>query len=128
MLKRIYVGNLPYSAYDDDVRALFEAYGEVHSVDLIIDRQTGHPRGFGFVEMDESTADEAIENLNNAEFQGRRLRVNEARPKQDRGPRGPEGDRGGFGGGGDRFGNRGRGQGDRRRGGGGGGGRREDYW
>lgn len=86
MSKRIYVGNLPFSATDDEVRELFAEYGTVESVNLIIDRETGRPRGFGFVEMS-SGADEAISNLHQTSMGGRSLNVNEARPRQDRAPR-----------------------------------------
>ena len=84
MSKNIYVGNLPWSATEQDVRAAFEAYGEVASVNLIEDRETGRPRGFGFVEMDDSGADEAIRNLDGKDFGGRTLKVNEARPRAPR--------------------------------------------
>ena len=83
MSKRIYVGNLPFSASDDEIRSLFGEYGEVESVTLITDRETGRPRGFGFVEMS-SGADEAIQTLNQKEMDGRSLTVNEARPRQER--------------------------------------------
>ena len=86
MSKRIYVGNLPFSASDHDVRELFEEYGTVDSVHLITDRETGRPRGFGFVEMSEG-ADEAIEALNQSQMSGRSLTVNEARPREPRPPR-----------------------------------------
>lgn len=86
MAKRIYVGNLPFSASSEEVRALFEAYGAVTSVNLITDRDTGRPRGFGFVEMEDG-ADEAIEALHNNNMDGRTLTVNEARPRVERGPR-----------------------------------------
>ena len=86
MPKRIYVGNLPFSASDHDVRELFEEYGTVDSVHLITDRETGRPRGFGFVEMSEG-ADEAIEALNQSQMSGRSLTVNEARPREARPPR-----------------------------------------
>ena len=92
--KRIYVGNLPFSASDDEVRRLFSEYGEVVSVNLITDRDTGRPRGFGFVEMS-SGADEAIEALNQQDMGGRSLNVNEARPRNE--------NRGGGGGGGRRW-------------------------
>ena len=85
MSKRIYVGNLPFSASEDDVRALFAAHGEVISVALITDRETGRPRGFGFVEMDDAGATKAIETLDQTDMQGRNLTVNEARPQQNRG-------------------------------------------
>lgn len=84
--KRIYVGNLPYSATDDQVRDLFSEFGSVESVHLVTDRDTGRPRGFGFVEMSDG-ADEAIQSLNQREMGGRSLNVNEARPRRDQGPR-----------------------------------------
>ena len=87
MPKRIYVGNLPFSASDEEVRALFEAYGEVASVHLVTDRETGRPRGFGFVEMN-TGADEAINALHQTEMGGRSLNVNEARPRQGQPRRG----------------------------------------
>lgn len=87
MSKRIYVGNLPFSANEDQLRDLFSEYGEVISVSLVSDRQTGQPRGFGFVEMDDSAADKAVSGLDQKPFGGRTLRVNEARPREDRPPR-----------------------------------------
>ncbi len=87
MSKNIYVGNLPWSATEDEVRAAFEAYGEVSSVKLIEDRETGRPRGFGFVEMEDAGALEAIENLDGKDFGGRALKVNEAKPRPERRPR-----------------------------------------
>jgi RNA recognition motif-containing protein len=91
-MKRIYVGNLPFQATEDEVRDLFGNHGAVQSVSLINDRETGRPRGFGFVEMDDSEADAAIAALDGVEFGGRNLRVNEARPREDRsGRRGPRG-------------------------------------
>lgn len=84
-MTRIYVGNLPFSATPDEVRALFEQHGSVENVDLIHDRETGRPRGFGFVEMEESEAQEAIQALDGTEMGGRNLRVNEARPREPRG-------------------------------------------
>jgi len=78
MKKRIYVGNLPFSWGEEEVRELFSAYGEVYKVDLINDRATGRPRGFGFVEMDADNADAAIGALNGQEHGGRVLRVNES--------------------------------------------------
>ncbi len=81
MVKTIYVGNLPFRAYEEEIRELFAQYGEVHSVNLITDRETGRPRGFGFVEMDSDCAIAAIEGLNGTEFGGRTLRVNEARER-----------------------------------------------
>ena len=135
MGKKIYVGNLPFSATEDEIRALFERHGAVTSVSLINDRETGRPRGFGFVEMEEAGADAAITSLDGKDFGGRSLRVNEA---QDRraggggggggGPRGggyggggggggPRGGGGGYGGGGGSGGGSGGGGGGGRRGG-----------
>lgn len=82
MAKRIYVGNLPFSTSEDEVRRLFEAYGTVHEVDLITDRETGRPRGFGFVEMEDEGANEAIGALNGTELGGRTLRVSEAKERR----------------------------------------------
>ena len=97
-MKKIYVGNLSFGATEHDIRALFEAHGEVESVSIITDRDTGQSRGFGFVEMtDNSEADAAIAALNGADHDGRTLNVNEARPKADRGG-GGGGGRGGGGG------------------------------
>lgn len=87
MTKSLYVGNLPWSATEDDVRDLFAPYGEVSSVKLVSDRETGRARGFGFVEMEEPGASAAIEALDNASFGGRTLRVNEAKPRAPRPPR-----------------------------------------
>lgn len=95
-MKRIYVGNLPFSATEDEVRALFGQHGTVNAVNLISDRETGRPRGFGFVEMEEDGADSAISALNGMMMGGRSLKVNEARPRESR----PRGGGGGFGGGG----------------------------
>jgi RNA recognition motif-containing protein len=95
MSKRIYVGNLPFSATEADVRELFEAHGPVHSVSLVEDRDTGRPRGFGFVEMDDANADAAISALDGQDMGGRPLKINEARPRERSG-----GGRGGYGGGG----------------------------
>jgi RNA recognition motif-containing protein len=82
MSKKLYVGNLPFNATEDEVRTAFEAYGTVHEVSLISDRQTGRPRGFGFVEMDEEGAKAAIEGLDSKDFGGRTINVNEARERQ----------------------------------------------
>jgi len=85
----IYVGNLPHSATEDSLRSLFGEHGAVNSVRVITDKFTGAPRGFAFVEMggrDEANA--AIAALNGAEFEGNRLRVNEARPREQRPERG----------------------------------------
>ena len=84
-MKRIYIGNLPFTANEDEVRQLFEAHGSVHSVDLIADRETGRPRGFGFVEMEDDQAGAAITALDGTDFGGRSLRVNEARPRREGG-------------------------------------------
>lgn len=83
MSKKIYVGNLPFSATDNEVRELFAQFGSVESVSLVTDRETGRPRGFGFVEMS-SGADEAIQALHQSELGGRTLNVNEARPRENR--------------------------------------------
>lgn len=98
MSKKIYVGNLPFSATEDEVRRMFSEFGSVDSVNLITDRETGQPRGFGFVEM-ANGANEAIQALNQKDMDGRRLNVNEARPREDRGGGGGGGGRGGGGGG-----------------------------
>lgn len=90
MSSKLYVGNLPFTAQEDEIRNLFATYGEVLSVALISDRETGRPRGFGFVEMDQNGARSAIEALDGKDFQGRNLRVNEA---QERAPRTGGGDR-----------------------------------
>lgn len=84
MMKKIYVGNLPFSASEEEVRELFEQYGTVHSVKLITDRDTGRPRGFGFVEMDNDDADTAIAALNGTDLGGRTLRVSQARERGER--------------------------------------------
>ncbi|MEE2775406.1 MAG: RNA-binding protein [Acidobacteriota bacterium] len=86
-MKRIYVGNLSYDTTEDELRQVFGQHGEVSSVDLITDRETGRPRGFGFVEME--GADAAIAALNNTQVGGRTLTVNEARPRNDRAQRAP---------------------------------------
>lgn len=86
--KRLYVGNLPFDATTDAVRTAFEAFGTVHDVSLVTDRDTGRPRGFGFVEMDDTAANAAIEGLNNKDFGGRDLTVNEARERNSGGGRG----------------------------------------
>ena len=88
MVKKIYVGNLPFSTSEEQVKELFEQYGAVHSIKLLTDRDTGRLRGFGFVEMAPGEADAAIEGLNGKDLEGRNLRVNEAKDR-DRGPRQP---------------------------------------
>ncbi len=85
MAKRIYVGNLPFSASESTIRELFEAHGTVHEVTLITDRDTGRSRGFGFVEMDDQDAFTAINAVNGTTMDGRDLQVNEARERQSRG-------------------------------------------
>ncbi len=140
-MTNIYVGNLSFSATDQDIRQAFEAFGQVSQVNIVIDRETGRSRGFAFVEMaNAAQAQEAIEKLNETEIGGRSVVVNEARPKTERsggggggggygggrgggGGGGRSGGGGGYGGGGGGGGGRGgRGGGDRDRGGGGGGG------
>jgi RNA recognition motif-containing protein len=86
MAKNIYVGNLPWSVTEEDVRKAFAAYGEVQTVKFIEDRETGRFRGFGFVEMSDG-ADEAIEALDGSNFGGRTIKVNEAKAKEERKPR-----------------------------------------
>ena len=118
-MKNLYVGNLPHSTSESELRTLFEAHGAIDRVSMVTDRDTGRSRGFAFVEMTNAEeADKAIAALNGTELGGRALTVNEAKPKTDR-PRG-----GGGGGGGRRFGGGGGGGG---RDGGGGRGGRDDY-
>lgn len=117
MSQRIYVGNLPYEARESEVEELFAAHGEVISVALPTDRETGRARGFGFVEMPDEDATKAISALDGTTFQGRRLNVDAARPRGGGGGGGGGGYRGGGGGGGYD-----RGGGGYRGGGGGGGG------
>jgi cold-inducible RNA-binding protein len=93
---KLYVGNLSYGITDSDLEEMFAAHGTVRSANVIADRDTGRSKGFGFVEMgSEQEAQEAIAALNDKEIDGRALKVNEARPREDRGGRG----RGGGGGG-----------------------------
>ena len=124
MGRKLYVGNLPYTAAEQDLQELFEKVGPVESVTVMRDMATGRARGFGFVEMGtDEGAQKAITELHESQLGGRTLTVNEARPKEARGG-------GGFGGGGG-GGNRGGGGGfgaNRGGGGGGGGGRREPRW
>src|SRR6202049_579278 len=108
-MKNLYVGNLPHSTTESELRTVFEAHGAVEKVSIVTDRETGRARGFGFVEMTNAAeADKAVAALNGTELGGRALKINEAKPKTDS-PRSG-------GGGGKRFG-----------GGGGGGGSRDDY-
>ncbi len=100
MSVRLYVGNLPFSATEEELENLFSQSGVVISTNIVTDRDTGRSRGFAFVEMESSeAATAAIEALNGVDFNGRSLTVNEAKPKESRGPRS-----GGFGGGGGRGG------------------------
>ncbi len=80
-MTKLYVGNLPFTATDESVRALFSKHGTVEKVSLINDRDTGRPRGFGFVEMSNADAARAMQALNGADFEGRSLRVNEAQER-----------------------------------------------
>jgi len=86
-LKKLYIGNLPFTATEDELRQLFGQHGTVHSVALINDRETGRPRGFGFVEMPKADAARAIQNLNGHQMEGRALKVNlaEDRPRERNG-------------------------------------------
>lgn len=105
----IYVGNLSWTCSNEELQALFEAHGTVARAQVVLDRETGRSRGFGFVEMaNEAEAKAAVEALNNQVFQGRPLTVNEARPREPR-----QGGGGGYGGGGDRGGYGGGDRGDR---------------
>jgi RNA recognition motif-containing protein len=98
MSKRIYVGNLSYQTTETDLTNLFEQAGQVESVNIITDRDTGRSKGFAFVEMAGDEADKAIAQFNGAEVNGRALTVNEARPREERSG-GGGGGRGGYGGG-----------------------------
>jgi RNA recognition motif-containing protein len=118
MGKKLYVGNLAYGVSDSDLEQMFAPHGTVQSAQVIMDRDTGRSKGFGFVEMgSDQEAQTAIQALNGKEVEGRSLTVNEARPKESGGGRGGGGGGGGRGGGGGYGGGRGGG-------GGGGGGRR----
>ena len=86
-MKKIYVGNLPFSATEEEVEELFAPFGEVLSIKLITDRDTGRPRGFGFVEVEDAALEEAVSKLDGSDMGGRQLKVSEARPRGDRGPR-----------------------------------------
>lgn len=83
----IFVGNLAFSVTEEELRGLFEEHGAVNSLRLILDRDTGRSRGFGFVEMDNAEADSAIKALNGMDFQGRNMKVNQAEDKKPRAPR-----------------------------------------
>ena len=80
-MTKLYVGNLPFTATEDGVRTLFAAHGTVEKVSLISDRDTGRPRGFGFVEMSNADASRAMQALNGKDFDGRSLKINEAQDK-----------------------------------------------
>jgi cold-inducible RNA-binding protein len=108
-VKNIFVGNLNFNTNEDELRQLFEGYGQVDRVSILTDRETGRSRGFGFVEMaSNEDGEKAITALNGSQVGGRTINVNEARPKSDRGGGGgggggrDRGDRGGRGGGGRR--------------------------
>jgi len=92
-VKKIYVGNLSWSTTQTELEELFGSYGTVHSAAVISDRDTGRSRGFGFIEMDEGPADQAISELNGREVGGRALRVNEAQERQRSGGGGGSGRR-----------------------------------
>jgi RNA recognition motif-containing protein len=79
---KLFIGNLPFSATEQSVRALFEPHGTIESLALINDRETGRPRGFGFIEMSSSDASKAMQALNGKDFEGRPLKVNEAQAKE----------------------------------------------
>jgi len=82
-LKKLYIGNLPYSFNDEDLSNLFADFGEIVSSIIITDRDSGRSKGFGFVEMDDADAEKAIKELDGKDIEGRNLRVNEARPKRE---------------------------------------------
>ena len=90
-MTKLYVGNLPFTATEDGVRTIFAAHGTVEKVSLINDRETGRPRGFGFVEMSNSDASRAMQALNGKDFDGRALKVNEAQEKSGGGGGGGRG-------------------------------------
>ncbi|HUL81036.1 MAG TPA: RNA-binding protein [Gammaproteobacteria bacterium] len=105
MGRKLYVGNLPFSATEEDITTKFSAVGTVESAKLITDRDTGRSKGFGFVEMSsDSEAQAAIDKLNGQDFGGRPMTVNEARPQQKKSRNGPGGGGGGYGGGGGGYG------------------------
>lgn len=116
MTKKLYVGNLSYEATESQVRSLFSEYGEIESIAMINDRDSGRFRGFCFVEMGDAAADAAIKGLDGVDVDGRSLRVNEAKPREDSGGgrRGGGGFRGGGQRGGSRDGGRGKSSGGRR--------------
>lgn len=85
-MTRIYCGNLPFSTNDDELRGMFEDFGNVNDASIVSDRETGRSRGFGFVDMDADGAAKAIEALDGKDYKGRNLKVNEARPREERPP------------------------------------------
>ena len=104
MAKKLYVGNLGYGVTDSDLLKMFEPHGTVESAQVIMDRDTGRSKGFGFVEMkSDQEAQAAMTGLNGKEVEGRALTVNEARPKTEGGGGGRGGSGGGYGGGRDRY-------------------------
>ncbi len=112
----IYVGNMSRNASEEDLREAFEAFGQVTSINIIKDKFSGEPRGFGFVEMQgKAEAQAAIDGMNGKELKGRTLNVNEARPRTEGGRGGGRGGGGGYGGGGGRGGGGGYGGGGGRR-------------
>jgi cold-inducible RNA-binding protein len=102
---KLFIGNLPFSATEESVRALFAPHGTIESLALINDRDTGRPRGFGFIEMSNADASKAMQALNGKDFEGRALKVNEAQAKERSGGGGGGGGgyRSGGGGGGNRY-------------------------
>lgn len=102
MSKKIYVGNLPFSATQDEIQDKFAEFGTVESVQIVSDRETGRPRGFAFVEMSNG-AEAAIQALDGRDMGGRNIQVNEAKPREDRGGGGSRGGGGGRGGGSNRW-------------------------
>ena len=94
-MTKLFVGNLPFSATEESVRALFAAHGTIDSLALINDRETGRPRGFGFIEMPNADAAKAMQALNGKNFEGRDLKVNEAQARERNGGGGGGGNRGG---------------------------------
>jgi RNA recognition motif-containing protein len=122
-MKKLFVGNIPHSTTEAELRTLFEPHGKIDQVSVVTDRETGRSRGFAFVEMaDSSEAEKAIAALNGKELGGRALNINEARPKTERSSSGPRGGGGGRPGGGGGGGGRSGGGGGRSGGGG-----RDDY-
>jgi RNA recognition motif-containing protein len=112
MSTKLYVGNISFNTTNQDLNDMFGEVGTVESANVVEDRETGRSRGFGFVEMaSKADAENAIAQLNGKEVDGRALKVNEAKPREDRGGGGGGGGRGGYGGGGGRGGNRGGGGG-----------------